>query len=159
MLAPFWMHKEAEKQVDSPPWVVRLGRRGSTDSNAAQAVEDLPRAEDHIITKIARGNGTRPLVVGKNQSGGRTKVKSDAELYKIQSSTSGFSIRIDDKHRQRKELVDRARKGETVVPVGTGGKNYEAQQHLAKATDLDSNEVETVVGIFDLIVSAAVVTT
>ncbi|GKD88867.1 Em-like protein GEA6 [Tanacetum coccineum] len=33
---------------------------------------------------------------------------------------------------QRKELDDRARKGETVVPGGTGGKSYEAQQHLAQ---------------------------
>ncbi|XP_071729021.1 em-like protein GEA6 [Rutidosis leptorrhynchoides] len=34
--------------------------------------------------------------------------------------------------KQRKELDDRARKGETVVPGGTGGKSYEAQQHLAQ---------------------------
>ncbi|XP_076945005.1 em-like protein GEA6 [Bidens hawaiensis] len=33
---------------------------------------------------------------------------------------------------QRKELDDRARRGETVVPGGTGGKSYEAQQHLAE---------------------------
>ncbi|KVI04841.1 em-like protein GEA6 [Cynara cardunculus var. scolymus] len=33
---------------------------------------------------------------------------------------------------QRKELDDRARRGETVVPGGTGGKSLEAQQHLAE---------------------------
>ncbi|GKF49418.1 hypothetical protein Tco_0142669, partial [Tanacetum coccineum] len=30
-------------KVDGLSWAVRLGRRGSTDSNATQAVEDLPR--------------------------------------------------------------------------------------------------------------------
>ncbi|KAI3734994.1 hypothetical protein L6452_14477 [Arctium lappa] len=33
---------------------------------------------------------------------------------------------------QRKELDDRARRGETVVPGGTGGKSLQAQQHLAE---------------------------
>ncbi|GJZ76610.1 basic peroxidase-like protein [Tanacetum coccineum] len=35
--------RDACVEVDSPSWAVRLERRGSIDSNAAQAVEDLPR--------------------------------------------------------------------------------------------------------------------
>jgi len=33
---------------------------------------------------------------------------------------------------ERKELNEKARQGETVVPGGTGGKTLEAQQHLAE---------------------------
>ena len=33
---------------------------------------------------------------------------------------------------ERRELDERARKGETVVPGGTGGKSLEAQEHLAE---------------------------
>ncbi|KAI3517450.1 hypothetical protein L1887_16665 [Cichorium endivia] len=33
---------------------------------------------------------------------------------------------------ERKELDDRARRGETVVPGGKGGKSYKAQQQLAE---------------------------
>ncbi|XP_015897237.3 protein SLE1 [Ziziphus jujuba] len=33
---------------------------------------------------------------------------------------------------ERKELDQKAREGETVVPGGTGGKNLEAQEHLAE---------------------------
>lgn len=35
---------------------------------------------------------------------------------------------------ERKELDQKAREGETVVPGGTGGKNLEAQEHLAEGT-------------------------
>ncbi|GKD60725.1 hypothetical protein Tco_1298234, partial [Tanacetum coccineum] len=35
--------EDTSGQVDSPSWAVRLGRRGSTDSNTTQAVEDLSR--------------------------------------------------------------------------------------------------------------------
>jgi len=33
---------------------------------------------------------------------------------------------------EKKQLDERAKKGETVVPGGTGGKSFEAQQHLAE---------------------------
>ncbi|KAL9226696.1 hypothetical protein vseg_002479 [Gypsophila vaccaria] len=33
---------------------------------------------------------------------------------------------------ERKQLDEKARRGETVVPGGTGGKSLEAQQHLAE---------------------------
>ncbi|KAF3779899.1 Em protein H5 [Nymphaea thermarum] len=33
---------------------------------------------------------------------------------------------------ERSELDERARRGETVVPGGTGGKSLEAQEHLAE---------------------------
>ncbi|VVB02849.1 unnamed protein product [Arabis nemorensis] len=33
---------------------------------------------------------------------------------------------------EKKQLDERAKKGETVVPGGTGGKSLEAQQHLAE---------------------------
>lgn len=33
---------------------------------------------------------------------------------------------------ERRELDERAKKGETVVPGGTGGKSLEAQEHLAE---------------------------
>lgn len=33
---------------------------------------------------------------------------------------------------ERKELDERAKQGETVVPGGTGGKSLEAQEHLAE---------------------------
>ena len=33
---------------------------------------------------------------------------------------------------KKEELDERAKKGETVVPGGTGGKSVEAQQHLAE---------------------------
>ncbi|CAL9106053.1 unnamed protein product, partial [Musa textilis] len=33
---------------------------------------------------------------------------------------------------ERRELDERARRGETVVPGGTGGKSLEAQEHLAE---------------------------
>nr|GEX57388.1 hypothetical protein [Tanacetum cinerariifolium] len=39
--------------VDGLSWAVRLGRRGSTDSNATQAVEDLPRGNDNPTQLIA----------------------------------------------------------------------------------------------------------
>ena len=32
----------------------------------------------------------------------------------------------------REELDEKARQGETVVPGGTGGKSFEAQEHLAE---------------------------
>ncbi|PNX70111.1 em-like protein gea1-like, partial [Trifolium pratense] len=32
----------------------------------------------------------------------------------------------------RKELDEKAKQGETVVPGGTGGKSLEAQEHLAE---------------------------
>ncbi|XP_010517432.1 PREDICTED: em-like protein GEA6 [Camelina sativa] len=35
-------------------------------------------------------------------------------------------------HQEKKQLDERAKKGETVVPGGTGGKSFEAQQHLAE---------------------------
>ncbi|KAM0948120.1 hypothetical protein DsansV1_C07g0074961 [Dioscorea sansibarensis] len=34
--------------------------------------------------------------------------------------------------KERRELDERAKKGETVVPGGTGGKSLEAQEHLAE---------------------------
>ena len=33
---------------------------------------------------------------------------------------------------ERKELDEKAKQGETVVPGGTGGKSLEAQEHLAE---------------------------
>lgn len=33
---------------------------------------------------------------------------------------------------EKKQLDERAKKGETVVQGGTGGKSFEAQQHLAE---------------------------
>ncbi|XP_061997106.1 em protein H5 [Rosa rugosa] len=33
---------------------------------------------------------------------------------------------------ERSELDERARRGETVIPGGTGGKSLEAQEHLAE---------------------------
>lgn len=33
---------------------------------------------------------------------------------------------------ERADLDERARRGETVVPGGTGGKSLEAQEHLAE---------------------------
>lgn len=33
---------------------------------------------------------------------------------------------------ERRELDERAKRGETVVPGGTGGKSLEAQEHLAE---------------------------
>ncbi|KAM0041842.1 putative Late embryogenesis abundant protein, LEA_5 subgroup [Helianthus debilis subsp. tardiflorus] len=44
---------------------------------------------------------------------------------------------------QRKELDDRARRGETVVPGGTGGKSYEAQQHLAEGGQTRRDQLGT----------------
>ncbi|KDP44737.1 hypothetical protein JCGZ_01237 [Jatropha curcas] len=35
-------------------------------------------------------------------------------------------------NQSRQELDERARRGETVVPGGTGGKSLEAQEHLAE---------------------------
>lgn len=37
---------------------------------------------------------------------------------------------------EKKQLDERAKKGETVVPGGTGGKSLEAQQHLAEGAYL-----------------------
>ncbi|KAJ0978292.1 hypothetical protein J5N97_013766 [Dioscorea zingiberensis] len=34
--------------------------------------------------------------------------------------------------KERRELDERAKKGETVIPGGTGGKSLEAQEHLAE---------------------------
>ena len=36
------------------------------------------------------------------------------------------------RQQNKKELDERAKQGETVVPGGTGGKSLEAQQHLAE---------------------------
>ncbi|QHO07865.1 hypothetical protein HN51_066595 [Arachis hypogaea] len=36
------------------------------------------------------------------------------------------------RQKKREELDERAKQGETVVPGGTGGKNLEAQEHLAE---------------------------
>ncbi|XP_058729101.1 protein SLE3-like [Vicia villosa] len=36
------------------------------------------------------------------------------------------------KQQNRKELDEKAKQGETVVPGGTGGKSLEAQEHLAE---------------------------
>lgn len=33
---------------------------------------------------------------------------------------------------ERRDLDERARRGETVIPGGTGGKSLEAQEHLAE---------------------------
>ena len=35
-------------------------------------------------------------------------------------------------HQEKKQLDKRAKKGETVVPEGSGGRSFEAQQHLAE---------------------------
>lgn len=35
-------------------------------------------------------------------------------------------------HQEKKQLDKRAKKGETVVPGGSGGRSFEAQQHLAE---------------------------
>lgn len=37
---------------------------------------------------------------------------------------------------EKKQLDERAKKGETVVPGGTGGKSFEAQQHLAEGISI-----------------------
>lgn len=39
----------------------------------------------------------------------------------------------------RRELDERAKQGETVVPGGTGGNSLEAQEHLAEGIALDYN--------------------
>ncbi|CAH2058650.1 unnamed protein product [Thlaspi arvense] len=40
---------------------------------------------------------------------------------------------------EKKQLDERAKKGETVVPGGTGGKSLEAQQHLAEGRSRGGN--------------------
>ncbi|ESQ52723.1 hypothetical protein EUTSA_v10017713mg [Eutrema salsugineum] len=40
---------------------------------------------------------------------------------------------------EKKRLDERAKKGETVVPGGTGGKSFEAQQHLAEGRSRGGN--------------------
>ncbi|GJS71151.1 putative peroxidase [Tanacetum coccineum] len=45
--------EDTSGQVDGPSWAVRLGRRVSIDSNATQAVEDLPRGSDNPTQLIA----------------------------------------------------------------------------------------------------------
>ncbi|XP_018459965.1 late seed maturation protein P8B6 [Raphanus sativus] len=40
---------------------------------------------------------------------------------------------------EKKQLDERAKKGETVVPGGTGGKSFEAQQHLAEGRSRGGN--------------------
>ncbi|RYR14452.1 hypothetical protein Ahy_B04g071032 [Arachis hypogaea] len=39
------------------------------------------------------------------------------------------------RQKKREELDERAKQGETVVPGGTGGKNLEAQEHLAEEAE------------------------
>ncbi|XP_077237031.1 protein SLE3-like [Tasmannia lanceolata] len=39
---------------------------------------------------------------------------------------------MSSEQKQRAELDQRAKQGETVVPGGTGGKSLEAQEHLAE---------------------------
>ncbi|GAA0149297.1 hypothetical protein Leryth_017498 [Lithospermum erythrorhizon] len=39
---------------------------------------------------------------------------------------------MSSQQQNKSELDQRARQGETVVPGGTGGRSYEAQQHLAE---------------------------
>ncbi|CAL9195985.1 unnamed protein product [Musa hybrid cultivar] len=41
-------------------------------------------------------------------------------------------VRRMSTEQERRELDERARRGETVVPGGTGGKSFEAQEHLAE---------------------------
>ncbi|CAN7138004.1 unnamed protein product [Brassica rapa subsp. narinosa] len=38
-------------------------------------------------------------------------------------------------HQEKKQLDKRAKKGETVVPEGSGGRSFEAQQHLAEGAE------------------------
>ncbi|GKA21948.1 basic peroxidase-like protein [Tanacetum coccineum] len=45
--------RDASVAVNGPSWAVRLGRRDSPDSNAAQAVTDLPRGSDNLTQLIA----------------------------------------------------------------------------------------------------------
>nr|ABB52062.1 late embryogenesis-abundant protein 1a [Brassica napus] len=40
---------------------------------------------------------------------------------------------------EKKQLDERAKKGETVVQGGTGGKSFEAQQHLAEGGSRGGN--------------------
>ncbi len=40
---------------------------------------------------------------------------------------------------EKKQLDERAKKGESVVPCGTGGKSFEAQQHLAEGRSRGGN--------------------
>ncbi|GAB4836070.1 hypothetical protein Ancab_000987, partial [Ancistrocladus abbreviatus] len=47
---------------------------------------------------------------------------------------------------ERRELDERARQGETVVPGGTGGKSLEAQEHLAEGRSLGGQTREEQLG-------------
>ncbi|GJZ12888.1 hypothetical protein Tco_0548118 [Tanacetum coccineum] len=53
--------EDTSGQMDSPSWAVRLGRRGSTDSNTTQAVEDLSR-ESRLKLGAANENERRQLL-------------------------------------------------------------------------------------------------
>ncbi|KAG6418461.1 hypothetical protein SASPL_120665 [Salvia splendens] len=44
-------------------------------------------------------------------------------------------INMASQQQDRSELDAKARQGETVVPGGTGGKSFEAQEHLAEAVE------------------------
>lgn len=48
--------RDASVEVGGPSWSVRLGRRDSTDSNAAEAGTDLPRATMDLTQLIANFN-------------------------------------------------------------------------------------------------------
>ncbi|WOL08502.1 protein SLE1-like [Canna indica] len=54
------------------------------------------------------------------------------ERLALRSLSSGGAARTMSTEQERRELDDRARSGETVVPGGTGGKSLEAQEHLAE---------------------------
>lgn len=56
---------------------------------------------------------------------------------------------------ERRELDERARRGETVVPGGTGGKSLEAQERLAEG-QIDYKRVNFALFVCWLIVNDAV---
>lgn len=45
---------------------------------------------------------------------------------------------MSSNQQSREELDARARRGETVIPGGTGGRSLEAQEHLAEGTYTDT---------------------
>ncbi|KAK9074413.1 hypothetical protein SSX86_007011 [Deinandra increscens subsp. villosa] len=58
--------RDASVAVQGPSWVVRLGRRDSTTSNASQALSDLPRGNFNLSQLISsfqvKGLNTREMV-------------------------------------------------------------------------------------------------
>ncbi|RWW34738.1 hypothetical protein GW17_00000472 [Ensete ventricosum] len=53
-------------------------------------------------------------------------------IYDGYNLTDRSSLKMMSTEQEKRELDERARKGETVVPGGTGGKSLEAQEHLAE---------------------------